>query len=453
MGGWVVKTYQKCWLETVQDFIGLWDRFDALYLRGITADEVTDSREDEYLQFQGAMVEQLVKVVEVEHNKFDVHDLVMAVIHDAPSLRILSRQSEFQRKRLRQHWTEASDALSKLQRWCETYSPKLDRASRLQQVRRLNPFWDPAGGGFTATLLKLVIGPVTFFQGLRPGPDKKANWFLFKVLIIPLLIFFLILAIVHLEPVQQMATNFGETSGLLPEREGVVPKLLIHIFALVGIVILSLVAAAVLMLLAFLHVFTVHLMARLFGTKQNIGMTHKVIAYGAAPIVAIVTVPYAIVLQIIGAWKTLKIPPGLAPGAWLFGTVLAVLIVFGALFGTYYFTGQIPDPGQYVRVTAIGARAYERAGLGTNRVKPGDEIPSGTRLEYKGETKRKTADGSVAEFYKVTYQGNETLVPQEDGEIRQFQSSRIPLLVVELTCDKVSFVIRRLSREIGAEPD
>ncbi len=448
-----MKTYQKRWLETVQDFVGLWDRFDALYLRGVTADEVTDSREDEYLQFQGAMVEQLVKLAEVERNKFDVHDLVMAVIHDAPSLRILSRQSDFQRKRLRQRWGEASEALSKLRHWCETYSPKLDKTSRLQEVRRLNPFWDPAGGGFTATVMKLAIGPVTFFQGLRHGREKKTNWFLFKILIIPLLIAFLILAIIHLETVQQMAANFGETSGLLPEREGIVPRLLIHVFALVGVLIVSLIGTVVLMLLAFLHVGTAHVVAKLFGTKENITMTHKVIVHGAAPVVAVVTAPYAIVLQIIGTCKTLKIAPGLAPFAWLIGTVLALAIVFGALFGTYYFTGQIPDGGEYARVTAVGATTYEPVRPGSNRVKAGEEIPSGARLDYKGETKKKIVDGPVTEFCEVVYQGNETLVRQEDCEIKQFQRSQIPLLVLELTRDKVSFVITRLSRGIGAEPD
>jgi len=448
-----VKTYQKSWLETVQDFVGLWGRFDALYLRGVTADEVTDSREDEYLQFQGAMVERLVKLVEVERNKFDAHDLVMAVIHDASSLRVLSRQSEFQRKRLRQHWTETSEALSKLRRWCETYSPKLDKTTRLQEVRRLNPFWNPAGGGFTATLMKLVIGPVTFFQGLRRGREKKTNWFLFKILIIPLLLVFLVLAIVHLETVQQMAANFGETSGLLPEREGIVPKLLIHVFALGGVVILSLVGTVVLMLLAFLHVGTAHLVAKLFGGKEDIAMSHKIIVYGAAPVVAIVTAPYAIVLQVIGTYKTQKIPPALAPLAWLVGTVLALAIVFGALFGTYYFTGQIPDKGEYVQVTAIGATTYEPVRPRSRRVKAGKEIPSGVRLECKGETKKKITNGPVAEFYEVVYQGNETLVRQQDGVIKEFRRSQIPLLVLELTREKVSFVITRLSREIGAEPD
>ena len=448
-----MKTYQKSWLETVQDFVGLWDRFDALYLRGVTADEVTDSREDEYLQFQGAMVEQLVKLVEVERKKFDAHDLVMAVIHDAPSLRALSRQSDFQRKRLRQHWTEASEMLLKLRHWCETYSPKLDKTTRLQEVRRLNPFWNPAGGGFTATLTKVAVGPVTFFEGLRPGREKKTNWFLFKILIIPLLLVFLVLAIVNLETVQQMAANFGETSGLLPEREGVVPKLLIHVFALAGLSILSLVGSVVLMLLACLHVGTAHLAAKLFGGKEDIAMTHKIIVYGAVPVVAIITAPYAIVLQIIGTWKTQRVPPVLAPLAWLIGTVLALAIVFGILLGTYYFTGQIPDEGEYVQVTAIEATTYKPVRPGSNRVKKGEEIPSGVRLEYKGETKKKVGKGPVADFYEVVYHGNETLVRQEDSAVRELRRSQIPLLVLQLTREKVSFVITRLSREIGAEPD
>ncbi len=446
--------YQKQWLETVQDFIGLWDRFDTLYLEGITLDAVTEEREDEFLQFQGAMVEQLVKVTEIDRQRFDVHDMVMAVIHDARSLHHIARESDFQRGRLRQRWTEASEALSKLYRFCETYTRKLDKATRLQELRRINPFWDPAGGGFQATLTKLTIGPVTFFAGLRPGRDEKINWFLFKIVIIPLLLVFLALAIGNLGTVQQMARNFGETSGLLPDPEGFVPKLIIHFFALLGVLILALVASVVLMVLAFLHAGTLHVAFKLLGGKEDLQITHKIVVYGAAPIVAIITAPYAIVLQIIGAHKTQKVPPVLAPFAWLIGTALLAVLVLGILFATYHFTGQIPKEGQYVEVTTIGATTYERAGLSTTRVRSGQEIASGLRLEYKGETRKKVGKRKKpTDFYRVILDGEETLLQQEDGVVKEFRRSQLPKYLLELTRDKVMFVVERLSREIGAEAD
>jgi hypothetical protein len=448
-----LKEYQRKWLETLRDFTGLWDRFDTLYLQGITLDEVTEEREDEFLQFQGAMVEQLVKVGTIDHGRFDVHDLVMAVIHDAPSLGHLARQSDFQRRRLRQSWGEASQALSKLSRFCETYTPKLDKTSRLQEVRRANPFWDPAGGGFQATLTKLAIGPVTFFAGLRPSRDEKANWFLFKILIIPLILVFLVLAIANLETVQQMARNFGETSGLLPEAEGFVPKLLIHAFALVGVLILALVATVVLMILALLHEMTLHAVFKIFGGKSDFKMTRRIVIYGAAPIVAIITAPYAIVLQMIGANKAQKIPPVLAPFAWLIGTALLVVLVLAILFAVYHFTGQIPSPGEYVQVKGLGATLYEPRSLGSTQVRQGGEIASGRRLEYKGEMTGKLPNKQSADFYRVVVDGQEKLLLKDDGEIKEFRRAQIVLLLFELTRDKVMFVVTRLSRELGAEAD
>ena len=439
-----MKEYQKKWLETLRDFTGLWDRFDTLYLQGIALDEVTEAREDEFLQFQGAMVEQLVKVDVIDHGRFDVHDLVMAVIHDAPSLRHLARQSDFQLRRLRQSWGEASEALSKLSRFCETYTPKLDKTTRLQEVRRANPFWDPAGGRFQATLTKLAVGPVTFFDGLRPGRDEKANWFLFKIIIIPVLFLFLVLAIANLETVQQMARNFGET-------EGFAPKLLIHAFALVGVLILALVVTVVLMILAFLHVGTLHAVFKVFGGKGKIKMTSRIVIYGAAPVVAIITAPYAIVLQMIGANKAQKVPAVLAPFAWLIGTALFVALVLAILFATYHFTGQIPEPGEYVQVTAMDAVLYERR-LSSKQIKKGEEIASGRRLDYGGETTG-TLNKKSVDFYEVVVDGKDRLLRQEDGEIKEFRNSQTVSLLFELTHEKVAFFLERLRGKIGAEAD
>ncbi len=446
-----MRIYQKRWLETVHDFIGLWDRFDTLYLQGISLEEVTEEREDEFLQFEGTVVEQLVKVGEVERGRFGLHDLVMAVVHEALSLRHLARQSDFQRRRLRQHWTEAADALSKLYRFCETYTPKVEKTTRLEEVRRINPFWDPAGGGFQATLTKIALGPVTFFAGLRPGRDERSGWFLFKIAIIPSLLVFLVLAIVHLSTVQQMAYNFTLETGLLDTNEGFVPKLMIHVFALLGVALLALVTSAVLMLLAVLHSGTLHVAFKLFGGKQDFQMSRKITVYGGAPVVAIVTAPYAIVLQMIGAAKAQKLPPVLAVLGWLVGTALLAALVLGVMFAAYHFTGQIPKEGRYVEIVGVGATTYE-APLGSNRVRPGTQIGSGRRLEYEGETRKKLRNETET-FYRVVVDGEEALVRQEDCTLGKFRRGQIVGYMLDLTRQKVLLVVERLSREIGAEAD
>lgn len=446
-----MKTYQKQWLETAHDFIGLWDRFDTLYLQGILLEEVTEEREDEFLQFEGTMVEQLVKVGEVERGRFSLHDLVMAVVHEALSLRHLARQSDFQRRRLRQHWTEAADALSKLYRFCETYTPKVEKTTRLEEVRRLNPFWDPAGGGFQATLTKIAVGPATFFSGLRPGRDEKSGWFLFKIVIIPSLLVFLVLAISHLSTVQQMAYNFTLETGLLDTNEGFVPKLMIHVFALLGVALLALVTSAVLMVLSVLHAGTLHVAFKLFGGKQDFQMSRKITVYGGAPVVAIVTAPYAIVLQMIGAAKTQKLPPVLAVLAWLVGTALLAALVLGVMFVAYHFTGQIPEGGRYVEVTAVGATTY-KIPLGDAPIRPGEQIASGRRLDYRGETQKKLRN-TTESFYRVVVDGKETLVRQEDCTVGEFRRAQLIRYMLDLTRKKVLLVVERLSREIGAEAD
>lgn len=446
-----MKDLRQQWLETVRDFIGLWDRFGTLYLDGFPPDEVTDEREDEFLAFEGTMVERLVRVVEFERDRFDLESQVMAVIHDAPSLRWLSRQSDFQQRRLRQRWAEAGESLTKLSNFCETYSPKFDKTTRLEEVRRINPFWNPAEGGFQATLMKLVSGPVTFFAGLRPSPQDKANWFLFKVLIVPTLIVFLALAIIHLKTVQQMAFNFGETSGILPDREGFAPKLIAHLFALLGVLILGLVTTAVLMLLALLHTGTLHAAFKLFGAKGDMRTTHRIVAYGSGAFVTIITAPYTLILEMIGAHKAHKVPPGLAPFAWIIGTALLVVIVLGVMFAAYYFTDQIPQAGEYVEVTGIGAKLYKP--ISASSVIVGDSAETGARYTYKGRATKAVSKDQRLEFLQVDDHGDERYLRTDAGVVKEFKTNQIPIFVLELTWNKLMFVVRRLSGELGAEAD
>jgi len=131
-----------------------------------------------------------------------------------------------------------------------------------------------------------------------------------------------------------------------------------------------------------------------------------------------------------------------------------VLLGFGILFATYHFTGQIPEPGEYVEVTAIGAKVYEPVGRErANRVKPAEEVAAGERLEYEGEATKRVAKDQEEDFYEVTLEGEERFLLQDDGVIKEFRSKRLPVYVFELTWDKVMLVVNRLSREIGAEAD
>ncbi|MBN1919336.1 MAG: hypothetical protein JW889_15645 [Verrucomicrobia bacterium] len=448
-----MKDIREEWLGTVRDFIGLWDRFGMLYLDAIAPDEVTDAREDEFLEFQGAMVEQLVRVVEVERDRFDLHGLTMSVIHDAPSLRYLARQSEFQQRRLRQRWAEVGEVLLKLRSYCETYSPRSDKTSRLELVRRANPFWNPTEGSFQATLTKLVVGPVTFFSGLRPGRDEKTNRFLFKVVVIPALIVFLVLAIIHRDTVEQMAFNFGETSGLYPDREDLVPKLMAYFFILLGIFLLGLVTSLVLMVLALLHAAMLHVAFKLFGGKANLTMTYKIVVYGSGALVAIITAPYLIVLQIIGANRVHRIAPVLAPFAWLIGTALLAGLVLAVMFGVYHFTGQIPEPGQFVKVTVIDATLYSPDPGGKTTLSPAEKVAAGVRLDYEETTERPVGQGAKVEVYRVKHKGEVRYLPCTDGVLDEFRSKQLPVYMLRLTWDKLIFVVRRLSRGLGAEAD
>ena len=103
---------QKELTGVVENFIGLWNRYYSLYLEGVSKQDITSEKENEFLKFQGTMVEQLVNVLELDPRpRFDVHDKVMTVIHDVVSLDLYTKMSEFQVTRTKQQWQEAMEEL------------------------------------------------------------------------------------------------------------------------------------------------------------------------------------------------------------------------------------------------------------------------------------------------------------------------------------------------------
>jgi len=71
---------QKEMTGIVQNFISLWNRYYTLYLENVSRQEITSEKENEFLKFQGTIVEQLVGVLELDAmSRFDIHDKVMSV--------------------------------------------------------------------------------------------------------------------------------------------------------------------------------------------------------------------------------------------------------------------------------------------------------------------------------------------------------------------------------------
>jgi hypothetical protein len=441
---------QKSMTDVVENFIGLWNRYYTLYLEGTSQQDITSEKENEFLKFQGTMVEQLVNLLELDPKpRFDVHDKVMAVIHDVVSLDLYTKMSEFQVNRAKQQWQEAMDELNKLYRFCETYDPKIDKVQKITEVRRKNPFWDPTHGGMRDVVSRLAVAPVTFFQGLKTGvAAEKINRFIFLTLLIPTVIVLTIVFMANFETVKIIGRNVCIEAGLLSSDEtGFIPGLIIAAVVFAGLLLISLLFSAVLLLLHYLFAVFMHAGFKITGAKNDYRETYKAVAYGTTPIVAVVTTPYAIVLQVIGASKVHKYPYALAAIGWIVGVVLFTAVLLAGAGAAFYFTGNVPPVGEYVYVLEDDTSLMDRRFDPEHTVNEGDWLLL-SELEEKNITVRKEGKVKTYEVYEVEYDDEDYYVEYDSVEIREFSWGGMPAYVFERMRLSVHQARRFLNRVI-----
>jgi hypothetical protein len=434
---------QKEMTGAVQSFIGLWNRYYTLYLENVQKHDITGEKENEFLKFQGTVVEELVPILELdEKSRFDIHDRVMTVVNEIVSLDSLMRMSEFQINRTKHQWQEAMEELEKLYRFCDIYDSKIDKVQRIAEVKKKNPYWDPTAGGLREVLSRIAVAPVTFFQGLKAGIITGGiGSFLFLTFFIPVIVISTIVFMVNFGIVKSISKNIVVEAGLLSSDEsGFIPNIIIAFAIIVGLAIIAL--ALTLVLIVLHHIFTwfLHLGFKLTGAKEPYNETYKAVTYATAPFVAAVTAPYAFVLQIIGASKVHRYPYVLAGIGWLIGAILYLLLIFAVLGATFFAAGVVPPMGaKYALVNTREAPLF----YGLEKEEESSAI-RGTYLllsDAKGEPKTlvvgRKANRQKKEVLEVKYEDKTYYVEADNVKIVEFSATKMPRFII----DKSSYYI------------
>lgn len=393
---------QKEMTDEVENFIGLWNRYYTLYIEGTSKQDITLEKENEFLKFQGTMVEQLVKVLEIEGGRFDVHDKVMAVINDVLSLEYYMKMSEFQTNRLKKQWQEALEELEKLYRFCDTYDPKMDKVKRIVEVKRKNPYWDPTVGGMGAVLGRLVAAPITFFEGIKPGViGERMGSFSFFLFFIPTVIIFGTLAIANFAKARVLGEIVCIELGIVHSSDtGLAPGLLTAVVTIGGFMLICFLLTLVVLILHHLFTLFMHIGFKITGAKEDYGETYKVVTYGSAPLIAIITAPYALFLHIVGASKVHKYHFALAAIGWILGIIFFAVVILGVTGLTFYLIG--------------GVRA------GENYLYLREDVTFGT-----GDEKQKYYEGAVFAEYEKTKKKKKPYKVKEGDTTRLFEKGQV----------------------------
>jgi hypothetical protein len=428
---------QKEMTGTVQRFIQLWNRYYTLYLENVQRQDITAEKENEFLRFQGTMVEQIVQILELDDkSRFDINDKVMSVINEVVSLDSYTKMSEFQINRTKRQWQEAMEELEKLYRFCDIYDQKIDKVQKITEDKKKNPYWDPTAGGIRDVLSRIAVAPVTFFQGMKAGSLLgKMGSFLFLTFLIPVLTIMTIVFLLNFSTVKIIGQNVVIEAGLLSSDEtGFIPSLIIAAAVLAGLFIITMALCVVFIILHHIMSWFLHLGFKMTGAKETYTETFKAVTYGAAPIVAAITAPYAIVLQIIGASKVHKYPYLLATIGWIIGTVLFLSLIFIALGATFYMTGIVPPFGaKYAYVTSEEANLYDFEGGKSSSVIRGAYISLSDSKEAKEEkiSIGKAKNQPKTPVYKVKYMDKSYYIEKDDIEIIDFSMTKMPRFIID----------------------
>lgn len=447
---------QKEMTGIVQNFISLWNRYYNLYLENVSRQDISAEKENEFLKFQGTIVEQLVSVLELdEKSRFDIHDKVMSVLNEVVSLDFYTRLSEFQINRTKHQWQEAMEELEKLYRFCDTYDPKVDKVERIAEVKKKNPYWDPTAGGLRDVVSRIAVAPVTFFQGIKIGvPANKIGVFVFLIFFIPVLIILTITFLLNFDTVKAVGRHSLIEAGILSSDEvGFMASLITGVAILAGLLLISAGISIVFIILHYLFSWFLHLGFKLTGARESYPETFKVASYGATPFLAAITAPYAIALQIIGGSKVHKYSYFLSAIGWIIGTVLFLAFLFVILGTTFYFTKVIPPVGaRYAYVETAEAGLYSRFDG-----KESAKVIRGTYLNFakpeetpKEETKNigERPNRRKASVYEVKYKNESYYVEKDKVKIIEFAYSNMPGFIFDRSIHLIAIARESIKKKI-----
>ena len=355
---------KKCleeWIENTNGFIALWKQLEDLYLKDMKLRDIDHDKEAEFLRFKAKLMENLPRVTEIMGDRLDLKDSVTSLINDAVTLEVLHAQSGYQLRHVREKWEEISEKLDGLIELSREYDPKQDRESRLAAIKRANPFWEPDRGGLRRISVRLAAGPVTFFEGLKIAGNlrelRNMQKHLATTLFIGSALILLVLALLNLSLTSAIPRNLSLEMGLVEESRSFPAILIIVFVAAVLFVLSSCVLTSAGMLILSIFARFMHAGFSIAGTHQTFRATSKMLTYSFIPAMLIITLPYVVVLQLIGAVKVLRLSKIRAFIGWASGILLSFILTYILLGGALYFTGSMPKIGdKYAVVTASEAR-------------------------------------------------------------------------------------------------
>jgi hypothetical protein len=454
-----VKVSRKEQLGRIEHLASLWDRLVTLYLDRHEFEDVSAGKEKEFLALQGSIMEELAAVAEFEEGRFALVDEVTSVVNEAISVRHLKEQSEFQVGRRKQRGRQVAEIIANFQRFIAERDSTAVRREKEFEARLARPFWDPEQGKFGAILGRVLAFPVRFYAAIRiAGEAKKANSFLLALLTLLSVACLVIVAAFNGSVVRTISYNVALESGILTSDAGVGAKIVIWLLICVGIAVVGLAGAVVAAILAHLLVILMHLGFKTVGAKGGVVASHKVVAFGLAPLLLLVTLPflgylvgqarvpasalvvpvavaacYMAVLHVIGFKKVHNAPVVAGIAGWLIGAILFAAVVLGALWIWHASVeGLPPSSGKYVYVTSKKASLFR----GKEAVRT---LSKGKILEFRGEED---------DFFTVQVGKDEGKIKKSDAQVREASLSSLPWFLLESSAVRAEALIDRLSREI-----
>ncbi len=446
-------------LARVDHLSALWESLVNLYLNEEDFEDIGEAKENEFLSLEASIMQELAAVAEFEEGRFALVDEVTSVVNEAVSLRQLKNQSDFQMRRRKERGRQVADLIGKLRKLLAERDTASRRQEKELEGRLSRPFWNPEKGKFTAVLGRIIASPVRFFSAIRvAGEAKKANTFLLTLLSVLMIGCIVTVVVFNAKTASAISYNFTVETGLLSNKETFVAKIVVWAFVVIGIMTVSLAAAIVAAILA--HVFAVlaHVSFKIVGGKKDIVASHKVVAFGLAPLLLLVLLPlvaflvsnaglpslllavvpiaalfYALVLHVIGVHKVHE--TGVAAG--IVGSLISIILfsgfVFAGLYAWHASTNAIPPvSGKYVYVTAGETTVWAH----------GEQI----RTLHKGEIIRLVEEEE--KYYNVRSGRSEGKIKKADAEVRRGSLLSLPVVLLESSVGRAEALIDRLSREI-----
>jgi len=458
-----VKFSRKEQIGRIDHFESLWDGLLRRYLNRDMFEDISAAKESEFLALQGAIMQELAAIAELEEGRFALVDEVTSVINEALSLRHLKDQSEFQFRRRKERARQVAELIADVRRFVAGRDSASERKEKQLEAKLARPFWDPEKGKFGVIVGRIVASPVRFFSTLRPTAEaKRANLFLLTLVSVLSAGCVISVTAFNAPVARTICYNFALETGILTSDAGALAKIAIGLLVVVGIAVVSLAGAMVAAILAHVLATLMHVSLKAVGAKGDAIASQKVVAFGLAPILLLIILPvvaylgresdvsswlpvvlaaatvcYVAILHTIGFKKVhdARVAAGIV--GWLVGVTLFAAVALAALWIWHAAVGNLPpSSGEYLYVTTKEAPMFR----GSQRVS--STVTKGDILEFVGDK---------GEFYVVQHRKNKRRIKKRDAELREGSFLSLLRFLVESSAAQAEVLVDRLSRKVGKQ--